>query len=377
MKAIQVTPLYPPHLGGMENVAKEVSERLAKKGHQVEVFTSDIVGYKKEEKFKDRKNLKIHYLRNWKRSYNPIIAPFLFNKLMKIPKDSIIHVHVAQALFPEIAYLISRIRRVPYVAQIHCDVEPSSLLGKIILKPYKRIFLKKFLKKANKIIVLTEGYKKLITKVYSIDKNKIIVIPNGVGEEFFTERKNGNKIPHLLFVGRISIEKNLPRLIEAVSLCKSKFILDVVGDGKLLDEIKKLVKQKNIKNIIFHGKKIGKYLIKIYSNSDAFISTSNGEAFPLTILEAMGSRLPVIASDVNGNHDVVKNVGILVNPPTPENFAKEIDRLFSDKKLYNKLSKQSLKFAKKHTWDNVIVNLEKVYEEVLREHNKKLKKRSE
>lgn len=359
MKISQISSYYPPHIGGLENVAKEISERLAKREHQVEVFTSN-VGCPKDKQLKSTKNLKIHYLKAKEFAHTPII-PSLYKELMKIPQDSIMHVHFAQAYVPEVVYKVWKKRKISYIVHVHGDAEPSSFLGKIILKPYKRIFLKRFLKHANKVIVLTEGYKELISKLYSIDKNKIIVIPNGVGEKFFTKNKHQNKIPHLLFVGRISIEKNLPRLIESVALCKSKFVLDIVGDGELLEETKKLVKQKNLKNVIFHGRKTGKDLIKIYKNSDAFISTSNGEAFSLTILEAMASKLPIIASDVKGNRDVVRGVGILVNPLTPENFAKEIDRLFLDRELYNRLSKQSLKFANEHKWGNVIKQLEDLY----------------
>jgi glycosyltransferase involved in cell wall biosynthesis len=287
---------------------------------------------------------------------------------MKIPKDSIMHVHVAQAYTPEIVYKVWKKRKIPYIAQIHLDVSPSSLLGKFILEPYKNIFLTKFLKNAERIFVLTKDYKELISSKYSVNKNKIIVIPNGVGEKFFTKRQTRNKILHLLFVGRISIQKNPKRLIESIALCKSKFILDIVGDGELLEETKKLVKEKGLTNVIFHGRKTGDNLIKMYKNSDAFILTSNLEAFPLTILEAMASKLPIIASDVKGNHDIVKHVGILVNPPTPENFAKEIDELFNSKKLYNKLSRKSLEFAKKHKWDKIVEQIEKAYEEVLKEH---------
>ena len=57
MKVVQVVSYYPPHLGGMENVAKEISENLAKRGHQVKVFTSDI-GCKRD-KLTSTKNLKI------------------------------------------------------------------------------------------------------------------------------------------------------------------------------------------------------------------------------------------------------------------------------------------------------------------------------
>jgi glycosyltransferase involved in cell wall biosynthesis len=367
MKIIKISSYYPPHLGGVENVAKEISERLAKKGHQVEVFTSDIE-CQKDKQLKSTKNLKIHYLSAKEVAHMPII-PLLYKELMKIPQNSVIHVHLAQAYVPEIVYKIWKKRRIPYIAQVHCDLCPSSLLGKLILEPYKKLFLKRFLKCAKEVIVLTEGYKELISNKYLINNNKITVIPNGVGEEFFTKNKKKNKIPHLLFVSRISIEKNLPRLIESIYLCKSNFILDIVGDGDLLEETKRLVKQKNLKNIIFHGRKTGKDLVNIYKNSDVFISTSNGEAFPLTILEAMASRLPVIASDVKGNHDVVKEVGILVNPPNPENFAKEIDKLFLDKRLLDKLANQSLKFANEHRWGKIVNELEGVYEDVLKENN--------
>lgn len=375
MKIIQISSYYPPHLGGQQNVAKEISERLAKKGHQVEVFTSDI-GCPKDKQLKSKKNLKLHYLKSKEFAHTPIIKN-LYEELMQIPQDSIIHVHTAQAYVPEIIYRVWKKRKIPYIAQVHIDADPSSLLGRIILEPYKKIFLKRFLKHAEKILVLTEDYKNLINNKYSINKDKIKIIPNGVGEEFFTKKKAKNNIPHLLFVGRISIQKNPKRLIESVSLCKSKFILDIVGDGELLEETKKLVKEKGLKNVIFHGRKTGKDLVKMYQNSDLFILTSNNEAFPLTILEAMASGLPIIASDVKGNHNVVKDVGILINPTTPDNFAKEIDNIFTNKKLYDKLSKRSLQFAKEHKWENVINQIEKVYEEVLKEHNEKNKRNTD
>ncbi len=370
MKIVQVVPYYPPHMGGIENVAKEISGRLAKKVHQVEVFTSDI-GCPKNKQLKSKKNLKIHYLKSLEFAHTSII-PSLYKELMKIPQDSIIHVHIAQAYVPEIVYKIWKRRKIPYIAQIHIDAEPSSWMGKVLLKPYKRIFLKRFLRNAKIVLALTKNYKELIHKKYSIDKNKIVIVPNGVGEEFFVIKKRKNNIPHLLFVGRVSIQKNPKRLIESVSRCKTNLILDIVGDGDLLEETKKLVKQKNLKNVIFHGRKVGRELIQFYRDSDAFILTSNEEAFPLTILEAMASGLPIIASDVKGNHDVVKGVGILVNPPTPQNFAKEIDKLFTNKKLYDSLSENSLRFAKEHKWDKIVSQIEQVYREVLEEHNKKI-----
>jgi glycosyltransferase involved in cell wall biosynthesis len=362
MKIVHVSSYFPPHLGGQENVAREISERLAEKGEDIKFFTSDI-GCPQEQRLNSTEHMKICYLPAKEYYHTPIIKS-LYSELMKIPKDSIIHVHVAQAYVPEIVYKVWKKRKIPYIAQIHCDIEPTSFLGKIILSPYKNIFLKKFFKHAENVTVSTEFYKERISKKYSLDKNKIIVIPNGVGEEFFTECAVKNKVPHLLYVGRISPEKNPLKLIESAALSKSKFILDVVGDGDLFEEIKRLANKKNLKNVIFHGKQTGKELIKLYQNADAFISTSEGEIFSLTILEAMASGLPIIASDVRGNDTLVKGVGILVNPPAPENFAREIDFLLSDKELCKKLSEQSLKFAKEYNWDSVINKFEDVYKKI-------------
>ena len=357
MKIIQISSYYPPHLGGQENVAKEISERLAKKGHQVEVFTSDI-GCSKDKQLKSTKNLKIHYLKSKEFAHTPII-PSLYKELMKIPKDSIMHVHIAQAFVPEIVYSIWKKRKIPYVAHIHIDVEPSSWIGKIILKPYKRILLKKFLKNAIKIIVLTEDYKELINKKYRIDKSKIIVVPVGIK----------NELIHLLFVGRVSAQKDLKLLIKSIAICKSKLILDIVGDGDLLKETKELAEQNNINNIVFHGRLTGKNLVKTYQNSDIFISTTKQESFGITYLEAMASGLPIITSNVLGVRNVVKNGynGLLVEP-TPQKIADAIEKLIANPKLRKKLAQNGLKEVKKYSWKEIIKQFERVYHGI---HNKK------
>lgn len=98
MKIIQIVAHFPPHLGGMQNVAKEISERLSKRDHQVEVFTSDI-DCPRNKQLKSIKNLKIHYFKAWEFAHTTII-PSLNKELMRIPQDSIIHVHTAQAYIP-------------------------------------------------------------------------------------------------------------------------------------------------------------------------------------------------------------------------------------------------------------------------------------
>ena len=332
MRIIQIVAYYPPYVGGMQNVAREISERLAKKGYQVEVFTSDI-GCKKG-KLRSTKNLKIHYLKSWEFAHTPIILS-LFFKLLKMSKESIMHVHIAQAFVPEVVYLVSKIKKIPYIAHVHGDSKPSGKFG-FLLPLYKKLLIKKILSKAEKVICLSKDYKQFINKNYGINESKIIVIPNGVSEKFFINKeKRLNKIPNLLFVGRFSVDKNIPKLIEAASLLKNKAVLHIIGEGEKKEELKKLILEKRKKNIILHGKKTGKELIDFYKHADIFLLASSCEGLPLTLLEAMASRTPIIASNVRGIREIVGNVGILVSPSTSENFARAIDNLIEDKKLRN------------------------------------------
>ena len=368
MNIIQVSAHYPPNFGGLQNVAKEISERLSKKGHQVKVFTSDI-GCPKEKQLKSTKNLKINYLPSWEFAHTPII-PSLFSRLMKIPKDSIIHIHVAQALTPEIVWLISKLRKIPYIAHLHGDVKPSGKMG-FLLKPYQKIFFKQVIKNALKIIVLTKEYKNFFKENYNCTQ-EIIVIPNGVKEEFFINKKrNNNKRINLLYVGRLSPEKNIPNLIEAFSILKNKNLnLNIVGEGEKRQEIENLIKLKKLKNVILHGRKEGKELIEVYKNSDIFLLASNSEGLPLVLLEAMASKTPIIASDVRGIHELIKGVGILVNPPTTKKFAEAIQKLIDNPRLRKKLAENGSKEVKKYSWDKIVSQIEQVYKEVLAEHSK-------
>src|ERR1051326_1826140 len=127
---IQVTSYYPPHLGGMENVAAQIAEGFVDKGYAVSVYTSDI-GYSRKAA-PDAKS-QVHYLKSIEFAHTPILFT-LFFRLLALPRHAIIHLHVSQAFSPEIVYLISRLKGIPYIAHIHLDVDASGPLG-FLLEP--------------------------------------------------------------------------------------------------------------------------------------------------------------------------------------------------------------------------------------------------
>src|ERR1700733_1215867 len=110
---VQVVPYYPPHLGGMENVAQAIAEELAKT-QSVEVLTTTC-GSKRAPRVERRGRLTIRRLRA-REIANVPVAPGLFFHVLRAAPDAIVHVHVAQALVPEIVWIARRLRGARFVA---------------------------------------------------------------------------------------------------------------------------------------------------------------------------------------------------------------------------------------------------------------------
>jgi glycosyltransferase involved in cell wall biosynthesis len=359
---VQVTSYYPPHLGGMENYAAQVAERFAGKGYTVSVYTSNI-GYSPQigPDFKAH----VHYLKSLEFAHTPIIFA-LFFRLLALPCHSLIHLHVSQALSPEIVYVVSRIKKIPYIAHVHIDADPSGPFG-FLLGPYKKVFLGHVLKSASKIICLSDSQRAIIVKKYSVCAENVVSLRNGVDDSYFVKRTIQKKdIPTILYVGRLTSQKNVPRLIEAYSLLKEKAQLRIVGDGEDRNKVEQLIKGLKLSSVTLVGTKSGKELIEEYKNADVLAVPSNKEGgAPLVILEALATGLPVVVSDVYGIRELLGDTVLLVPDPSPENFANALEKVLSSVDLQQELSCKAAEKIKSFRWDTIVNELERIYEEVL------------
>ena len=358
---IHVTSYYPPHLGGMEKGTALRAERFVDRGYKVLVYTSDL-GYSRNAVSNTK--VQVHYLKSIEFAHTPIIFT-LFFRLLALPRHALIHLHVAQAFSPEIVYLISKLKGLPYIAHIHLDVNPSGPLG-FLLEIYKKWFLKKVLKSAAKIICQTESQKSLIASKYALPLESIAVIPNGVSEEYFVGKKTSqNPVPHLLFVGRLSVQKNLSLLIEAIAQMQTSVFLDIVGEGELRESIEALIQKHNLYNVHLHGQKIGRELLEFYKSADIFVLPSLQEGISNAMLEALAAGLPLVASDLPETREIIGDCGVLIQDPTATNYARTLDALLSNKQTIQNLSILSVQKARSFSWENVLDATEDVYEEAL------------
>lgn len=204
-KTLQVVAYYPPALGGMERVAENIAIELAETGTPTEVVTSDI-GYTPGYVDQAKPNYTVTRLQSAMIGGLPII-PSLLLHLLRQPKKSLYHVHIAQAFIPEIAFLAARIRRGKFVAHFHLDVVASGTFG-FVFRLYKRTLFPQMLRRADKVLVFSEDQKKLVVKKYHVRADKVAILPNGIRRGF--ERAEPRTLHHptrLLFVGRLSHQK--------------------------------------------------------------------------------------------------------------------------------------------------------------------------
>ncbi|MFA5750357.1 MAG: glycosyltransferase family 4 protein, partial [Candidatus Shapirobacteria bacterium] len=339
---------------------------LAKIQAKIGLKPSVITSKSNITKTKNEDNFNVTHLKSFS-IFNTKIMPGLFLKLLKLGRSDIVHLHISSAFMPELVWLFSKLKGFKYIAHIHLDIMPTSKAG-FLLKIYKPLILKHVLRSAGFVVVFTKDQFESVHKKYGVEKSKIQIVPNGVEDKFFfnTPRKLHKK-PRLLFVGRLGLQKNIPQLLRALEGVSEQFETIIVGEGNLEADLKELAKDLNLKNITFTGRADGEKLLNYYKQSDFFVLSSEREGMPLVLLEAIAMGLPIVATDVTGNRDVVENDknGLLVPLNNVKAFQSALLKISHSEKLYSKLSQGASETAKQFSWEKTSEKFENLYKKLI------------
>ena len=170
----------------------------------------------------------------------------------------------------------------------------------------------------------------------------------------------------VLSVGELNENKNTLRLLECIKNIKEQKVKYVIcGQGPLKEEYEKYIKEHNLQDRV---KMLGfrKDVPNIYAVSDLYIMPSYREGLSKSMMEAMCYGLPVVASRIRGNTDLLgmEEGGILCNPKVTEDFTKAIEKLYTDKQLLKNYSERNKQFVKNFDIEIVLKQLEEIYREM-------------
>ena len=295
--------------------------------------------------------------------------PFDFKaaiKLAKLCKDLSINLIHTQFLRENYIALLSRLIN-PKVKVIYTN--HFVLKNNFILGITNRLISKL---QSNIIAVCNKGKDVLISN--GVPKNKITVIFNGVDPSFWGSNEESTLRKEfgidedafvILGVARFAHDKGHKFFIEAIAKLKSKtdrkFKCVLANDGPLLEDCKKLSHDLGLDDsVIFTGFR-GDVKNLIYG-SDLYVNSSEHEALSFAIIEMLAGGLPVIATDISGNGDIINketDCGILVKYNDSEGLANAMKTVMEDKDLCEKL-KSNAKSAIERLF-NLDKNVEQTY----------------
>ena len=232
------------------------------------------------------------------------------------------------------------------------------------------------IKRAKKIIAVSNFTKKEILFYFKVNENKIKVIYEGAPDFSYKSncsdnslKKFGINVPYILYVGNAYPHKNLERLIFAFKklIQKYKLNLQLVLTGEIDYFYKKL--QDKVSNyklpIIFTGFVSDNDLCLLYKNALIYVFPSLCEGFGLPPLEAMSFGVPVVCSNKGALSEILKDSAVYFDPVNINDMVEKIRFVLENNKLKEELRKKGFNCIKNYSWKKMAKQTLEVYKDVI------------
>ena len=387
MHVIQVVPRFPPAIGGMEEHVYQISLELTRRGHNVAVVTSNEADGKTcPVQTEVMEGIDVYRF--------PLFMPRMLRESWFIPeilkcflrlRADVVHVHGYRCLSSFNAVYFAQARNIPSVLTPHGIYPTRSFINGLAKSIFDHVFGRLLLSFSDKIIALSEHNRQLLLQ-FGASADKIVIVPNGVNVEEYASLQRSNSIleelktdgPVLLYVGRIDWNKRVEKIVEAMPTIlkefpQAKFVAVGPDYGNYVGKLSAIARKLDVgRSLVIAGNVSRERLFEFYSAADAFLLPSSYEGFGLSMLEAMSSKVPVIASHYGGPGDILSH-GVnawLLKESTPNEISRSVYAVLTDRRLREGLVKNAFELVKKYTWKNVVNELEIIYEQTITEKAK-------
>jgi glycosyltransferase involved in cell wall biosynthesis len=362
MRILIINSEHPPIGGGAGNASAHIADQLGKLGHIVTVVTARFGTLPRKEQSGNVSIERVSAFRRRQDRSNPLeqilfILSASFWTISLIPRFK---PNATLAFFgiPSgvIAWLIKKIYGIPYVISLRGGDVPG--FRPYDFHIYHRLvapFLRTVWKNAAALVANSNGLRHLAN---TFDPRfEIPVIPNGVDLEMHKTADHDWSFPRLLSVGRIVHQKGLDLAMHALGGLKElNWEWRIAGDGPQMSGLQSLAEELGVHNrVIFLGWQSREQLLECYQQANVFLFPSRHEGMPNAMLEAMASGLPVIASCIAGNEELVVDgrTGYLVPSEDIESLQIALKKILSDTALRKHMGSASRwHAAENYSWES-------------------------
>ncbi|HLD01246.1 MAG TPA: glycosyltransferase family 4 protein [Patescibacteria group bacterium] len=294
-------------------------------------------------------------------------------KIIQVYKPDLIHVHHL-LINAWVADFIRGLYGIRYVVTSHGS--DLYVVGKD-----RRYFRKtrEALRAADAITVVSADTREKLLRMFGKElAHKTRTIPGGIRKDKFPEKLKEEELSNIrrkynlkgdgivLFTGRLIDEKGVEYLVKAASRIKGQIV--IAGDGPQKKKLHEMVQKMKLDNVHITGYIDHDTLIKLYYVADVFVAPSVwDDPMPLTIIEAMAAKLPVVVTRRGGISTAVKDgsTGFFVKTRNASDIAMKVNRLLADKVLRRKVGERARsEVLRKFTWKKIAERFDSIYSKI-------------
>jgi glycosyltransferase involved in cell wall biosynthesis len=361
MRILIINSEYPPLGGGAGNASANLARSLVTKGQDVAVLTVHYPGLPREEIQDGVFIRRIRALRKHQDRSSPgeQISFILSGCLYALPFVRSWHPELVIAFFGvpsgAVAWFVKLLFGLPYIVSLRGGDVPG--FRPYDFATYHRLagpMIRRIWRGARAVVANSIGLRDLA--VAFDPQTQVDIVPNGVNIERFHPVDRSWSPARLLFVGRIVYQKGLDILFQALGgLLDLDWQLTLVGDGNQRPRLEEQARSLGMfERIHFTGWLIGDAVVQQYQQSNLFVVPSRHEGMPNVVLEAMSAGLPVVATAIAGNEELISPGinGWLAPSEDPLALQQSLRKVLSDPEQLKKMGIASRqRVATSYTWD--------------------------
>ncbi|MEJ2468444.1 MAG: glycosyltransferase family 1 protein [Campylobacterales bacterium] len=315
----------------------------------------------------------------YKEQFLTIMPPWVrMDRHVRAHRPDIIHISTPGPL-GVCAMLIARRYGIPVVGTYHTDF-PSYIRKQLKTKTAERLtrrFMRLFFHRMRRVFSRSQEYMGVLQRELQIDRSKLLFLPPGTDTRRFSPVHRDESVwsrfdircdsVKLLYVGRLSVEKNFLFVVELFEklqeMCSVPLSLIVVGEGALAET----VSRRRNSHIHLLGLQKGKALSQLYASSDLMLFASVTETLGQVVMEAQASGMPCIVSDEGGVTDIVSHgeTGYCLPATDTDQWLEKSRRLVEDKSIRERMGNAAWQQMRARSIEQTYERFMQAHEEIM------------